>query len=321
VAFLAKTAVEKPNLAIGFLAFFSFICAAALRAGWKATFSPMLQLLATILNVQISIPHITTLRPFGFLADAFRSVDTHVYNWLGHLKDASGHAFVQLCLWVAYQVTMFAVGLAAITYELLLWAKRSAIKTQPVYITKIVKVATKPLAQRAAKGAVAHDSRVPALEREVTALRGELAKVREQVAAESAVTMPIPYPVPLPRRQPLPVPIPKTTGKTIPKLSDLQHAWEWTKARLGKLGKLGTIAGLIGLTSAVLGRLGLGWLRCSRVGKAGKQVCGMDSGLLDSLLADTLLIVGTVSLVEFARGMQDVTREVVGPIRTFWRVT
>src|SRR5437764_441195 len=47
----------------------------------------------------------------------------------------------------------------------------------------------------------------------------------------------------------------------------------------------------------------------------------VNPGLLESLLADTLLIAGTVSLVEFARGMQDVTEEVTPLSRTFWRAT
>jgi hypothetical protein len=41
--------------------------------------------------------------------------------------------------------------------------------------------------------------------------------------------------------------------------------------------------------------------------------------LLDSLLADTTLILGTVSLVEFAQGMRGVTAEAVPLIRRFWR--
>src|SRR5437764_1465863 len=59
----------------------------------------------------------------------------------------------------------------------------------------------------------------------------------------------------------------------------------------------------------------------TNVYKVGKRACGMNPDLLESLLADTLLIAGTVSLVEFARGMQDVTEEVTPLIRTFWRAT
>jgi hypothetical protein len=98
---------------------------------------------------------------------------------------------------------------------------------------------------------------------------------------------------------------------------DLSGVEKWVRAR----GKLLTVAGISALLIGALGRLGLGWTRCSNVGKLGKNVCGMNPSLLESLLADTLLIVGTVSLVEFAKGMQGITGEVVGPVRTFWRAS
>lgn len=80
-------------------------------------------------------------------------------------------------------------------------------------------------------------------------------------------------------------------------------------------------AAIVGSVIVSLARIGAGWVRCSKVNRAGKQICGMDEDLLQSLLADTLLIVGTVSLVEFARGMEQVTADVLAPIRTFWRAT
>jgi hypothetical protein len=70
-----------------------------------------------------------------------------------------------------------------------------------------------------------------------------------------------------------------------------------------------------------LGRLGLGWARCSNVGKVGRRVCGMDASLLESVLADSLLILGTLSLVTFAEEMQDVTEVIARPIQTFWRAS
>jgi hypothetical protein len=45
----------------------------------------------------------------------------------------------------------------------------------------------------------------------------------------------------------------------------------------------------------------------------------MDTDLLDSLLADTLLIVGTISLVEFAEGLQAGMGELTPQIRRFWK--
>jgi hypothetical protein len=77
----------------------------------------------------------------------------------------------------------------------------------------------------------------------------------------------------------------------------------------------------LGALTLALGRLGIGWARCSNVGKVGRRVCGMDAGLLESVLADSLLILGTLSLVTFAEEMQDVTEVIARPIQTFWRAS
>lgn len=61
------------------------------------------------------------------------------------------------------------------------------------------------------------------------------------------------------------------------------------------------------------------WLFCRKVKQVGPRICGMDESLFASLLADTLLIAGTLSLVEFADEMLGVTETAVRPISTFWR--
>ena len=110
---------------------------------------------------------------------------------------------------------------------------------------------------------------------------------------------------------------------------DIPRLWKRTRALEREIGRLGhrirgarTVIGasvFVGLLVAALAKMGLGWIRCSRVKSTGKRLCGMDAGLLDSLLTDTLLIAGTLSLVEFAREMVGVTDTAVRPITTFWR--
>ena len=75
--------------------------------------------------------------------------------------------------------------------------------------------------------------------------------------------------------------------------------------------------GALGL--AILARLGLKWTRCNNVGKAGRQLCGLDTSLLDELLLDTVAILGTVSIVAFAHDLQGVTDESVNIMRGFIR--
>lgn len=85
---------------------------------------------------------------------------------------------------------------------------------------------------------------------------------------------------------------------------------------LGWLTRYKTL-GALGL--AILARLGLRWLRCNNVGKAGRQLCGLDPSYLDELLLDTVAILGAVSIVEFAHDLQDVTDESVAIMRGFIR--
>jgi hypothetical protein len=128
-------------------------------------------------------------------------------------------------------------------------------------------------------------------------LAGELDKLRQRVEAEIA----------------------RDLAKARAGVRGLGRDVSGALARLRRIEKTLTVGGAAALVGVALGVLGLSWTRCSRVGKVGKQMCGVNPDLLESLLADTLLIAGTISLVEFARGMQVITAEIEGPIRKFWR--
>jgi hypothetical protein len=78
-------------------------------------------------------------------------------------------------------------------------------------------------------------------------------------------------------------------------------------------------AGAAVLVGTALARIGLGWLRCRNVRRMGKRACGMDVDLLDSLLAGSLLFVGSLSLVELVREMETMTDETMGAIRALVR--
>jgi hypothetical protein len=307
-----RFAVEKPNLGIGFLALFGFVAAASLRVAWRGTFHNLLAALARLLDVSIAHYH-----PFGGLADDLRRLDNHVYRWLGNMKDACGHSFIQLCLWTALQLTMIVVGIAAITYELLKWAHVVRFLTSPLHTARTVKVVTRGERIKAAKGAVAHDADVPKLRHEIATLRARIDAQQAELGRVQAIAVPIPLPVPMPKRAPVPAPVPRVSDKTAPRVSDIQRGLDWVRGKVGRLGKVGTVAGLIGLTSAVLGRLGLGWLRCSRVKRVGRNICGMDSSLLDALLVDAALLTITVSAVELAKELQAIEDFTVNAMRGF----
>jgi hypothetical protein len=83
------------------------------------------------------------------------------------------------------------------------------------------------------------------------------------------------------------------------------------RARLRRLERGLTKAGALALVVAAIGEAALRLLRCKKVLRTGSRVCGMDSGLLDSLLLDSLAIVGAISVVEFAKGLRSIEDEAV----------
>ena len=117
----------------------------------------------------------------------------------------------------------------------------------------------------------------------------------------------------------------------------LDHVIEWdlpslrarTKAIEQRLGRLadrlkGGAKPLVGLAATalvvgVLRRIGLNWLRCSNVKKVGRRICGLDPSTIEGLLADTLAIVGTVSLLEFIRDAQAVEGAALDALGLFIR--
>ena len=94
---------------------------------------------------------------------------------------------------------------------------------------------------------------------------------------------------------------------TLPKLPSIRDVLR----RLRKLEKGATRAAFAAALAVALGRLGLGWIRCNNVKKAGKSVCGIDMGLLDELLLGTTAIFGAISVVEFAEGLRAIEGEAV----------
>jgi hypothetical protein len=90
--------------------------------------------------------------------------------------------------------------------------------------------------------------------------------------------------------------------------------------RIKSLARRLSRTGALALVATALAGLGLGWIRCPRVGRLGKRACSMDLDLLESLIADTLIIGSSISLVQLIHELQAVTPEVVGTIDRFSRV-
>jgi uncharacterized protein YoxC len=116
-----------------------------------------------------------------------------------------------------------------------------------------------------------------------------------------------------------PTAIVKAIAAPVPRLGWLERKAASEAKRLGRVEKIVTVIGLTGLTAAVISRLGLGWARCSKVGRVGRAVCGMNDGLLDDLLLGTLLVAGSISIVQLAKECQAFTDDVEAGVRFFVR--
>jgi hypothetical protein len=313
VSFEAKYAIERPNLVVGFLALFSFIAAAALRACWRAIFHNLLALIADIFDKGYPVIG----HPFGFLADAFRKADSSVYNWLGRLKDSSGHAFVTAVMWVAMQIVMIAVAVAALSYELLRYAHLIGHRTSAPVIQKIVRPTQVIIKTRANKGVVAHDSRVPALEGEIDTLRTRLHAQQAEITKLQAIAVPYPYPLPQPKAPPAPTTVPRIHDVTLPRVGEIDKAVRGLRKQLHKWARYLTPAGIIGLVgAATFDQFGLGWLRCRGVGRVGRWLCGL-SGLIETLAVGAITAFAVTDLCRFTRGIER-TAEEIRPLMLQW---
>jgi len=97
------------------------------------------------------------------------------------------------------------------------------------------------------------------------------------------------------------IPFPHPVAPTFPNI------WKRLKA-LEK--KLATPIG-IGIVAVALSRLGAGWIRCNNVKRIGRQLCGINSNLLDELLLDSIAIFSLLSVVEFATELRSIEDEAV----------
>jgi hypothetical protein len=96
-----------------------------------------------------------------------------------------------------------------------------------------------------------------------------------------------------------------------PRLGKLERAEHTLTKRVGRLEKLLGVGGLAALITATFGGEIVKMLRCGNVRKFGPQVCGVNANLLEGLFADAALVVGAISIVEFAKALQAVEGEAV----------
>jgi len=261
-------------------------------ASWDYTIGPAMRALADAIDsVSLHIPHITTLH-IPYLA-----------GWIRAAEKSARHAIGVAAYWVTQPLVLaFKAAEHAVIY--------------PVRETRLlagdVLHALRALRQGVIPAMIA--AKVAWIPRHLVSLEHQIQAIPHTVTriATHTVTRVVPHYST--------VIVKKAVAVPVPRLGRLERETAALSDRLAKLVRRVPATIAAGAVAAALAGLGLTWTRCSRAKKWGKATCGMNDDLLDSLIADTLLIVGTISLVEFAEGLQAGMGEFAPQVRHFWGV-
>lgn len=282
-----------------------------MRRVWVSTFGKLLLTLAgpfDKVNWRFSVLGHGFSFGFGWVATLLRHTNSAALALFGAGITATDYAAKRLWHWTAYLVeqTGRVIGdLAESTYSELRYLRH-------ISMPGFVHAALHPIASKVEwlihrmqhlevnPTTIIHRvTRV--LDPRVKTLEHDVARLEHAVALAGAAVLTPPIPV------------------RLPGLAGIRTGLDAIRARVGRLAHELSPAVLAGLVATALVTLRLGWLKCGGVRRVARHACGMDRDALDVLLEATTLIVGTVSLVEFARGMQGLTDEIAAGTTAFWR--
>jgi hypothetical protein len=295
---VAGAAPEVLLFALALLALLAWAVQRGLLAIWISTFGAILQAMGKTLDFDVRFIHV-------HLGHVFFALDTTVRNGLqkGAAKSehAAGYFFHGMALiarWMARETEHLAL-------DVLGWATWLQQVHLPKWVKAMIYAAFPPaLIARLVRAAV--HANLPHVGRTVTTKVEHVVThtvTRIVRATSGAVAIPG-WAIALPGR-----------------VGGLERDLSGLRKRVKELEKGAAIAVTAGLAIRLLRKLKLGCL-AGRNGKAiAKRLCGIDTGLIDALLAATTLFVGTISLREFAKEMEAVTEEAAGLVRGFIRET
>jgi hypothetical protein len=104
------------------------------------------------------------------------------------------------------------------------------------------------------------------------------------------------------------VTIPRELGRIRSRVGSLEdRVTHPSRAWLKRIARSMWAVALLGLLVRTLAKR-FPWLFCRKTKVVGNRLCGLDQDLLNALLLDTVLIGGSISIVEFAREMQSIER-------------
>lgn len=297
-----------PLIPVGLILCFFFLW--MLQQGYSASLGAMLRLLATAFdNLSFNIRFIGNVG-LKFIGDGIRAIDNAILHAIGLAMDATHTAFNACIHALAYAIRETVATIADLAD-----GTEEALQTlRHVTIPALIHAGTHWI---------------------VGSLQGILARVS---ALEHSVAQIIAHPLnaithEIQRLHPtinqvfkfVTVTTPAAITKAVAVPWGAIHGLERTEAALGKrvkaLEKVAGVAAVGTIGAIVLGRLGLGWTRCSNVGRVGKSLCGFNRSLLDTLLVDSLVVFSSISLVEFASVLVTITEGLASTVTDGFRET
>jgi hypothetical protein len=222
-------------------------------------------------------------------AALFASGTEAILEQMGHGMTATQSVAADAHVTHAAAMQGLAAGVAMGASDTLNLKKHVARVTAPKVITRYVKPNVKAIVAPYAKRTAEAEARARHAEATTAKLEQRVAALERKMGRTSAIALP------------------GIEGR----LGDVERWVGGAKGELKRLGKLATVGGILALIAEVLKKMGANWMRCSNSKRYGKTICGMNPSFLEGLIADALLVVSAVSLVEFAKELIAIETEVV----------
>lgn len=291
---------ENPQYGVGqFGANAAFDGLLGLRYSWGTTFGLVLPNIDAALSQLGRGSTASGVNLFSPSGKVFTAASLKMLEEIGHGLTHTQAAAAERYVTEAWALEGIGAVIERVAEDAVQTRKLIGQRSKPREIIRVVRPQTRAQLQPVARQAQHAEDRAQAAERKTRALDQRVARLERTIAKPHAVAWPG---------------IPGRVGR-------IEREIDRLKGRAGKIGKYASLGAFLLLLAKALEKMGLNWIRCGNVKRFGRRVCGMDASALDTLLNGTLLIVGTVGLVEFAKGMQSVMDEIEPPVRKFWRAT
>lgn len=309
--------VTLADVLIALAAFLGWVVCLGLLFAYSYTFGYLLERLADVLDFHVLRVHVD-------LGGPIRALDNGVKHALSAGVSTFDHAMGLFFHWagllLAWMVN-FAAASAQDTLALARWLTGDHL---PKYLKWTIRGLfplpwlTKLIAQQIAKalptvkhiaGSVVTKS-VTVVEKIPRALNRRLTKAEKTLAALAAALVALGGTIHLPRHVTTPGDVWRGLTKRTARLERRMH-------RVEGLFAVGVFAAVMAKVLGVTAKC----LRSGNVGRTARNICGMDNGLLTDLLLGTTVLVGGLSIVQFAeelRGIEGEALDIVGGLIEEW---